>query len=582
VDDDAPGETLLDVLVDRLRGRGDPAHQVWLPPLREPPTLDELLPPLVAEPGRGITVDNPSLRGRIAAPVGVVDRPLDQRRDLLVFDLSGSAGHVMVVGGPQSGKSTVLRTLVTSFALTHTPAEVQFYCLDFSGGALGSLRDLPHVGGVATRLDEGPVRRTVAEMKVLLQHREAVFARRGVESMTAYRRAKREGGFADDPFGDVFLVIDGWSTIRSEFEDLEATIVDIANRGLSFGIHVVASASRWTDVRSTVRDVFGTRLELRLGDPADSMLNRRAAMNVPEGVPGRGITAEFLQCLTALPRVDGRPVVEDAADALAKLVIDIGNAWDGPPAPAVRQLPAVVPYESLPTATERGLVIGIAESDLLPVAVDFAADPHFLVFGDAECGKSTFLRSLAHRIVDRYSPQEARLILVDYRRSLLGTITTDHLIGYGSTATVTEGIGKEVAHVMRSRLPGPDVTPEQLRARSWWAGPELYLLVDDYDLVAAATQNPLAPVLEFLPQSRDVGLHLVLVRRSGGAARAMYEPFVQRLKELGSPGLVMSGSRDEGALLGTVKPSYLPRGRGWLVTRREGARLVQLAQRPPE
>jgi S-DNA-T family DNA segregation ATPase FtsK/SpoIIIE len=488
----------------------------------------------------------------------------------------------MVVGGPQSGKSTVLRTLVTSFALTHTPAEAQFYCLDFSGGALVSLRDLPHVGGVATRLDEGPVRRTVAEMKVLLQHREAVFARHGVDSMAGYRKAKRAGGFSDDPFGDVFLVVDGWGTIRTEFEDLEPTIVEIANRGLSFGIHVIATAGRWMDVRSTVRDVFGTRLELRLGDPADSMVNRRAAMNVPEGNPGRGITAEHLQCLAALPRVDGRPVVEDTADALAKLVIDIGNAWDGPPAPRVRQLPDVVPYESLPTAAGPGVPIGIAESDLLPVSIDFTADPHFLVFGDAECGKSTFLRGLAHRIVDRFPPEQARLIIVDYRRSLLGTIDTDHLIGYGSTATVTEGIGKEVAHVMRARLPGPDVTPEQLRTRSWWAGPELYLLIDDYDLVSAATQNPLAPVLEFLPQSRDVGLHVILVRRSGGAARAMYEPFVQRLKELGSPGLVMSGSRDEGALLGNVKASYLPRGRGWLVTRRDGARLVQLAHRPPE
>ncbi len=37
---------------------------------------------------------------------------------------------------------------------------------------------------------------------------------------------------------------------------------------------------------------------------------------------------------------------------------------------------------------------------------------------------------------------------------------------------------------MQHRLPGPDVTPQQLRDRSWWTGPELYVLVDDYDLVA--------------------------------------------------------------------------------------------------
>jgi S-DNA-T family DNA segregation ATPase FtsK/SpoIIIE len=138
---------------------------------------------------------------------------------------------------------------------------------------------------------------------------------------------------------------------------------------------------------------------------------------------------------------------------------------------------------------------------------------------------------------------------------------------------------REVAGVMQNRLPGPDVTPDELRLRSWWKGPDLYVLVDDYDMVAARNPNPIAPLLDFLPQGRDVGLHLVLARRSGGMARSAFETFLSRLKELSTPGLVMSGSREEGALIATVKASPQPPGRGWLVTRRGGAELVQLAQR---
>ena len=55
----------------------------------------------------------------------------------------------------------------------------------------------------------------------------------------------------------------------------------------------------------------------------------------------------------------------------------------------------------------------------------------------------------------------------------------------------------------------------------------------------------------------------------------------QRLRELSSPGLLMSGDREEGALLGNVRPQVLPAGRGWLVTRKEGARLIQVAHVPP-
>ncbi|MBX7270173.1 type VII secretion protein EccCa [Micromonospora sp. Llam7] len=577
---DGIGESVLDILVGRLAGRGKPAHQVWLPPLAEPPTLDQLLPPMTADPSRGVTVAHAGLLGELQVAVGIVDKPFEQRRDVLWFDLAGSAGHAVIVGGPQSGKSTVLRTVVTSLALTHTPREAQVYCLDLGSSALSSLRDLPHVGSVATRLDAGLVRRTVAELQLLMGERERRFAERGVDSMTEYRRARRHGQHNDDPFGDIFLVIDGWATLRSEFEDLEPTVNDIANRGLSFGIHLIVTAGRWMDLRPAVRDVFGTRLELRLADAGDSNLDRRAAMNVPEKSPGRGITPAGQQFLAALPRADGAQEAESLSEGARKLVTDLAAAWQGPGAPPIRLLPPVVPYGSLPSTGRPGVPIGIAEVDLQPVHLDFAADPHFILFGDGESGKSTFLRALAQAIVDGHELTEARLVLVDYRRSLLGDIDTPHLIGYGSTAQVTESIVTEVATVMRDRLPPPDISAERLRARDWWKGPDLYVLVDDYDLVAGAGSNPLTPLLEFLPQARDIGLHLVIARRTGGASRALYEPVLMRLREISTPGIVMSGNRDEGVLLGTVRPGPLPPGRGWLVSRRGGTRLVQLVHLP--
>ena len=580
-DSEALGESLLDILVDRLDGRGAPAHPVWLPPLREPPTLDQLLPPLMPDPQRGLTVDNPDVTGTLRAHVGVVDRPADQRRDPLVLDLSGAGGHAVVVGGPQSGKSTLLRSLVASLALTHTPREAQFYCFDFGGGALGALRGLPHVGAVAGRTDVDVVRRTVAELRSLLAQREARFARLGIEGMAAYRRSLRQGRITDDPFGDVFLVVDGWATVRGEFEDLEAPITDLATRGLSYGIHVVAAAARWMDLRPGIRDLFGTRLELRLGDPSDSLLDRRTATNVPAGAPGRGLNAEKLHVLTALPRLDGMQQTDDLADGTADLVDRVARAWTGPEAPPVRLLPPEVGYGDLLADPNRGIAIGIAEDDLSTVHLDLSSDPHLVVFGDAESGKSAFLRSFARRLTEQHTPAEIRVIALDYRRSLLGSISPEHLLAYGTSSVSAQEMITEVAGVMRGRLPGPDITAEQLRDRSWWTGPELYLLVDDYDLVATGPQNPLAPLLDFLAQGRDVGLHLVVTRRSGGAGRALFEPVLMRLRELASPGIVLSGAKEEGALVGTVKPQPMPPGRGWLVTRRGGTQLVQLAWSEP-
>ena len=213
--------------------------------------------------------------------------------------------------------------------------------------------------------------------------------------------------------------------------------------------------------------------------------------------------------------------------------------------------------------------------------MDFATDPHFLLFGDVESGKSRFLRALAATITRRMAPEQARIILVDYRRSLLGAVPESHLIGYGIDATTTAGLVEQLASALQHRLPGPAITPQQLRDRSWWSGPECFVLVDDYDLVATGSSNPLASLLEYLPQARDIGWHLVLARRSGGAGRALFEPVIQRMVELSSPGLVMSGTREEGPLIGGVRPRPLPPGRGWLVTRKQGSQLVQLAHLPP-
>jgi len=571
-------ESLLDVVVAQLAGRGPAAHEIWLPPLGQPPSLAGLLPPLAVTP-RGLTTENGEAQGTLHAVLGIIDRPFEQRRDPLWADLSGAAGHVAVVGAPRSGRSTAVRTLVSSLALLHTPAEVQFYVLDFGGGTLSALGGLPHVGGVATRAGGEQVRRTVAEMRALLDQRERSFAEHGTGSIAAYRQQAA----ATDGFGDVFLVVDGWLTLRQDYEDLEPEVTALAARGLGYGVHVVATAGKWSEFRPAIRDLFGTRLELRLGDPYESEVGRAAAANVPADSPGRGLTREGLHFLTAVPRLDpvgaqdpaaGSP---DSPEATRALAVAVAEAWPGPRARPVRMLPDVLPAAWLPPAAGSAVPFGIDENALAPVGADFAVDPHFLVFGDTECGKSNLLRVLTAGITGAYSDEDAKLIFVDYRRSLLDFSEVPHQIGYATSSVTASALLGDARQALLKRLPPPDLSPGQLRERSWWSGPDLFVIVDDYELVASSA-NPLLTLSELLPQARDIGLHVVLARSAGGAGRAMFEPVIQRMREMGSPGLIMSGSRDEGQLFGGVRPTALPAGRGYLVERRAGSRLVQTAR----
>ena len=164
---------------------------------------------------------------------------------------------------------------------------------------------------------------------------------------------------------------------------------------------------------------------------------------------------------------------------------------------------------------------------------------------------------------------------------MLGEFEGEHLAGYAATETAFEPMVAHLEQILDQRMPGPDVTAEELRARSWWSGPRITLLVDDLDLVVTGTGNPLQPLTRFLPHARDIGLSVVLARRSAGASRSMFDPFVSRMRDLGGAGLIMSGSREEGPLLGGVRPGPLPAGRGRFITRDGGVRLVQTALATP-
>jgi S-DNA-T family DNA segregation ATPase FtsK/SpoIIIE len=582
--------SVLDIVVARLSGQGPPAHEVWLPPLDVSPSLDQLLPPLSITEVRGLSPVGFFGNGRLAVPVGIVDKPYEQRRDLLWADLSGAAGHAVVTGAPQSGKSTLLRSMLMSLALTHTAEEVQFFCIDFGGGTLASLDCLPHSGGVAGRSEPDVVRRIVAEATGLLATREQRFRSLGIDSMAEYRirqqrarSATEKDPLQEDQFGDVFLVIDGWHSFRQEFDagDLEMRVVNLATPGLSYGVHVMIGATRWAEIRPALKDLIGTRFELRLGDPGESDIDRRVAVQVPAGRPGRGLSRDKLHFLAALPRIDAVTSARDAGAGVAGAVMHIRQAWAGRRAPRVRLLPGRIAHHQLPApqpARPHLIPIGISEAELGTVYLDFAAEPHFLCFADGESGKTNLLRAIARGIVQRCTPEQARIVMVDYRRTMLGVVTSEHLIGYGMSADVLTRMINEVQGSLRKRLPGAEVTQQQLRDRSWWSGPELYVLVDDYDLVAhQGGPNPLAPLLEFLGQAKDVGLHLIIARRCGGASRALFEPVITRLRELSTPGILMSGSPEEGPLLGNVKPIPMPPGRGTLVTRKAGAQLIQVA-----
>lgn len=245
---------------------------------------------------------------------------------------------------------------------------------------------------------------------------------------------------------------------------------------------------------------------------------------------------------------------------------------------ALSSLPAHVPYADIAGSevrSEKLVPIGVGDHDGRVVGIDFEADPHFLAFMGPRSGKTNLLRAVVRGIVDRYTDTEAVVMLVDLRRGLLGYLDTKHLLAYAMTGPQLTSMIADVTKSLRQRLPGPDVTAEQLATRGWWRGPELFVVIDDHELTYQRGAELLAPLAEFVPQAKDVGLHVVLARTTAGAGYG--DTLVNALWSMATPGLVGNGDLREGPLVGTAWPSSLMPGRAVVVDRVGGRQLVQIA-----
>ena len=523
------GPTVMAAVLGALKGRGSSAHQIWLKPLHSEPELARL-----------IADSPPPSPTSLGVPIGVIDLPFEQRRVPLIVDLSGTGGNVAVVGAPQTGKSTALRTFISSMSCVYSPLRIRFYCIDFGGGALSGLSSIPHVGSIASRADHALIRRMVAHVESFVRSRTPSSGRDG----------------------DICLVIDGWAAFREEFGDLEPTVNAIACQGLSVGVHVILTASRWADIRPGLKDQIGTRLELRLADPVDSEIDRRQAAMVHKRLPGRGIVDGGDHFVLAQP---DSSLVDPAHEQI-------------PPVPV---LPEVVDIDELPQVAGGPALIrfGLGEHELSPVAMDFTRHFHLLIVGDGECGKTSVLRALCRQLAEAGSSDQTKLFVVDYRRTLLGTVPSDYLSAYAfSNYALAEQL-PELIELLESRIPTSGVTADQLRDGSWWSGPHYFVIVDDYDLVAD-TGDSLRPLLRLIPYARDIGLHLVIARRCSGVSRAMFEPLLSQIRDSGCPVLLMNGSPEEGSVIRGRRAASQPAGRGLLVDG-DDAQVVQVGWCPP-
>ncbi len=463
------------------------------------------------------------------AAFALADDPDRQRREVVGWDPAD--GHLALFGMVGSGTTTALLSVACSLAARAAPDTLHLYALDFGGSALAPLEELPACGAVVPAADdEGRAR--------LLRHlREELDRRRGLDA--AARAAEPR----------IVVLLDGIGALLADLEDLDRQESSDAFKrvfadGPSVGICVALTGDRPGALPVRMAAAVGTRVLLRLADPAEFSSIGLRPKALPAFVPGRGVRAgDSLVVQVGVPDVEAALAAARALPALSR------------PPLRVRSLPTAVALAEVPGEPSAGpgglsLPVGIADADLGAAVLELHPTAHVLVAGPPRSGVTSLLRLLAAQ-ARRADPDAVVLGICDERSPL-----------YDSPALSGAGTAEQLERVLRAGPADP---------RRW------FVLVDDAPLVEDGQG-----VLADLVRCRRPGVHVVAGGRTDDL-RTGYGHWTRQVRQSRCGALLQPNPAVDGDLLSVRLPRRLPvalvPGRGFLVTSGSPA-LVQFGVPP--
>ncbi len=595
--------TMAEALIDRIADfpLGADLLDLWKPSLRAPISYHDVK---IAA----------ATTQRLEIRIGDLDSPHESQRLPYVLRPEGGRSHIRVIGRGGSGRSTAVQAIVCGAASAYSPIFCAFYIIDYAGAKLSEIAAMPNVGGYASKTDPDRVDRLIGEAFRLLDTREREFgSRAGVASLDQYFASRADAPVEDDPYYHFFLVIDGFPSYLEDHPEAKDTLLRLVTDGGRYGIHLVVTSESVARIPMKMHEYFATSIQLPIEDPGAALgltsQTRPLVKAIPDKQPGRcvdlstGLAARIVvpqyEEITPIDFNKGLAVFAENGDysaGIARFVAAMQQRHrtaDGTPitAPPVDPAPALIDssvvwevynrsrlarathslghtpaneeefrhWWSTRTAMDKKLPIGVSTQDLRIVELVEQPSPHLMALGAPSSGRTSLLRGLINSVVNQFTPEQAQFVIIESKYGLLTEqqelAKRGYLLAYSGDKTSVAGAVEKAAAMIAPREPKMDdeLTAAAIRNRSWWSGPELFLIIDDINLVAPGgammMNNPLEPLYTLLEGRSDLGLHAYITGPAQGFGGArMSNRAYKALEAAQAPVLLFSGPIAEGVL----------------------------------
>nr|WP_313957380.1 type VII secretion protein EccCa [Mycolicibacterium llatzerense] len=581
---------ILDVMCDALVETGrKPPHTQWLPPLEISAPADELVRLYRGKPWDMDYGQNAGL----VLPIAIEDVPEDASQ--VVYSVDVLRSNVMVASAKSRGKTTTLMTMMASAALMYTPKRISFFCI--GGATMNALADLPHVADVVLVADLAGVERTAATVEALINFREDSFRRRklNIDDFREQRFGQGSDGLGatdpDDVYGDVFVVIDDFAVLYDADTGLADRFISVSSRGPEYGVHVMSSASGWIHgQRQALLQNSDVRIQLRLQEPNENVMGsatlqgREAARHTYDR-PGFGLNPALHEILIGVPELTAADGSRLSTRELCARVAEVSGVTKHA---TLKRLPQAVALQEIisfdnnkrpVSAEEPSIAWMIGERhELLPVPQMLDAHPGMMILGRKGCGKSTALMAIGEAITQRFTPEQARITIIDPNAGPLSGLSVDDWVrSYAYDQDTIDATLTELAQqIMLPRLPPPGLSRQELAELKPWEGPRHFVLIDDvHDLrpqmmghgegfVGGVRPAAGAALWKLMEQSRRIGLHVFTTRNSSQFGVLEMDAWIKFQRAAKVPFLYMDNSPAE-RIAKNIRAQELPPGRGQLL-----------------